>query len=33
MHELNARGIKVNNGIYTEDAAVEEIARLLKGSK
>ena len=29
MHELNARGIKVNNGIYTEDAAVEEIARLL----
>ena len=33
MHELNARGIKVNNGIYTEDAAVKEIARLLKGSK
>ncbi len=33
MHELNARGIEVNNGIYTEDAAVEEIARLLKGKK
>ena len=33
MHELNARGIKVNNGIYTEDAAVEEIARLLEGKK
>ena len=33
MHELNARGIKVNNGIYTEDAAAHEIARLLKGSK
>lgn len=31
MHELNARGIKVNNGIYTEDAAVCEIARLMKG--
>ena len=33
MHELSARGIKVNNGIYTEDAAVNEIARLLKGNK
>ena len=33
MHELNARGINVNNGIYTEDAAVAEIARLLKGKK
>ena len=33
MHELNARGINVNNGIYTEEAAVEEIARLLKGNK
>ena len=33
MHELNARGIKVNNGIYTEDAAIEEIAALLKGRK
>ena len=32
MHELNSRGIKVNNGIYTEEAAVEEIARLLKGN-
>ena len=31
MHELNARGIKVNNGIYTEDAALCEIARLMKG--
>ncbi len=31
MHELNARGIKVNNGIYTEDAALEEIMRLMKG--
>ena len=31
MHELSARGIKVNNGIYTEEAAVEEIERLLKG--
>ena len=33
MHELNARGIKVNNGIYTEEAAVKEIAALLKGKK
>ena len=33
MHELNARGINVNNGIYTEEAAVEEIAALLKGKK
>ena len=28
MHELNARGISVDNGIYTEDAAYKEIARL-----
>ena len=33
MHELNARGIKVNNGIYTEEEAVKEIARLLGGAK
>ena len=33
MHELNARGVSVNNGIYTEDAAALEIARLLKGKK
>ena len=33
MHELNARGISVNNGIYTEEAAVEEIARLMRGIK
>ena len=33
MHELNARGIKVNNGIYTEDEAVKEIARLLGGAR
>ena len=33
MHELNARGIAVNNGIYTEEAAVKEIAALLKGKK
>ena len=33
MHELSARGINVNNGIYTESAAVEEIARLMKGTK
>lgn len=33
MHELNARGIAVNNGIYTEEAAAEEIARLLGGAK
>lgn len=33
MHELNARGIKVNNGIYTEEAATKEIAALLKGKK
>ena len=33
MHELNARGIKVNNGIYTEEAAVDEIAAILKGKK
>ena len=32
MHELNARGIKVNNGIYTEEEAVKEIATLLGGS-
>lgn len=31
MHELNARGITVNNGIYTEEAATREIAALLKG--
>ncbi len=31
MHELSARGIEVNNGIYTTDAAVKEIARILKG--
>ncbi len=30
MHELNARGIKVNNGIYTEDAALVEIAKLFE---
>ena len=33
MHELSARGINVNNGIYTESAAVEEIVRLMKGTK
>ena len=33
MHELNARGIKVNNGIYTEEAAVLEIARLWGGAR
>ena len=33
MHELNARGIKVNNGIYTEEEAVKEIARLLGGAR
>ena len=33
MHELSARGVNVNNGIYTESAAVEEIARLMKGTK
>ena len=33
MHELNARGIKVDNGIYTEEAAAKEIAALLKGKK
>ncbi len=32
MHELNARGIKVNNGIYTEEEAVKEIARLWGGA-
>ena len=32
MHELNARGIKVNNGIYTEEEAVKEIVTLLGGS-
>ena len=32
MHELNARGIIVNNGIYTEEAAIKEIASLLKGN-
>ena len=32
MHELNARGIKVDNGIYTEEEAVKEIARLLGGA-
>ena len=31
MHELSARGITVNNGIYTEEAATREIAALLKG--
>ncbi len=31
MHELNARGIKVDNGIYTQEAAVQEIARLIRG--
>lgn len=30
MHELNARGIKVNNGIYTEEAAAREIAALFE---
>ena len=30
MHELNARGIKVNNGIYTEEAAIAEIAGLFE---
>ena len=30
MHELNARGIKVNNGIYTENAALVEIAKLFE---
>lgn len=30
MHELNARGIKVSNGIYTEAAAVSEIEKLFK---
>jgi hypothetical protein len=33
MHELNARGIVVNNGIYTHEAAVDEIARLLGGAR
>ena len=33
MHELNARGIKVNNGIYTEEEAVKEIARLFGGAR
>ena len=33
MHELNARGIEVNNGIYTEEAAFLEIARLLGGAR
>ena len=28
MHELNARGISVDNGIYTEEAARIEIAKL-----
>ena len=28
MHELNALGISVDNGIYTEEAAQKEIARL-----
>lgn len=31
MHELNARGIRVDNGIYTQEAAVREIARLIRG--
>lgn len=30
MHELNARGIKVNNGIYTEESALVEIAKLFE---
>ena len=33
MHELNARGIVVNNGIYTHEAAVIEIAKLLGGAR
>jgi hypothetical protein len=33
MHELNARGIEVNNGIYTEEAAFLEIARLFGGAR
>ena len=32
MHELNARGISVDNGIYTQEAAVAEIARLFGGA-
>ncbi|MGM9631600.1 MAG: energy-coupling factor transporter ATPase [Eubacteriales bacterium] len=32
MHELNALGIKVNNGIYTEERALTEIARLFAKS-
>ena len=30
MHELNVRGIKVNNGIYTEDSALAEIVKLFE---
>ena len=33
MHELNARGISVNNGIYTHEAAINEIAKLFGGAK
>ncbi|MBR3845046.1 MAG: energy-coupling factor transporter ATPase [Clostridia bacterium] len=33
MHELNARGIIVDNGIYTEEAAAAEIARLFGGAR
>ena len=33
MHELNARGIIVDNGIYTEEAATAEIARLFGGAR
>ena len=32
MHELNARGILVDNGIYTQEAALVEIARLFGGA-
>ena len=32
MHELNSRGILVNNGIYTQEAALVEIARLFGGA-
>lgn len=32
MHELNALGIKVDNGIYTEERALTEIARLFSKS-
>ena len=33
MHELNARGIDVDNGIYTEEAAAAEIARIFGGAR